>query len=106
VTRPLGLPRMLGIPPDDQGDIADNVSCGEPMTPDELEAAIGIRAMPESEVTPESVLLLNRPELRAAGLPGGGGVATAATMALFYQALLHNPGELWDPAVLADATGR
>ena len=29
----------------------------------------------------------------------------AADLALFYQALLHNPGEMWKPDVLADATG-
>jgi CubicO group peptidase (beta-lactamase class C family) len=33
-------------------------------------------------------------------------LATAATVVLFYQALLHNPDKLWDPDVLADATGR
>ena len=44
--------------------------------------------------------------MRAVGVPGGGGVATAATVALFYQALLHNTDGLWDPDVLADATGR
>ena len=38
-------------------------------------------------------------------MPGGGGVMTAATLARFYQALLHDPGGLWDPAVLADGTG-
>jgi CubicO group peptidase (beta-lactamase class C family) len=40
-----------------------------------------------------------------AGIPGGGGVMTAATLALFYQALLHDPGELWKADVLEDATG-
>ncbi len=30
----------------------------------------------------------------------------AADLALFYQALLHNPGRLWHPEVLADATGK
>jgi len=29
---------------------------------------------------------------------------TAAELALFYQGLLHNPGTVWDPAVLRDAT--
>ena len=29
---------------------------------------------------------------------------TASTLALFYQGLLHNPGALWDPEVLTDAT--
>jgi CubicO group peptidase (beta-lactamase class C family) len=40
------------------------------------------------------------------GTPGGGGVMTAASLALFYQGLLHNPGELWRPDALADATTR
>ena len=39
-----------------------------------------------------------------AGTPGGGGVMTAASLALFYQGLLHNPDGLWKPDVLADAT--
>ena len=60
---------------------------------------------PITEVTPEALLELNAPEARALGVPGGGGVMRAADLALFYQALLHNPGGLWDPAVLADATG-
>ena len=29
----------------------------------------------------------------------------ASDLALYYQALLHNPGEMWRPDVLADATG-
>ena len=37
---------------------------------------------------------------------GGGGLMTAATMTAFYQALLHNPGGLWDTEVLRDATAR
>ena len=37
-------------------------------------------------------------------MPGGGGVMRAADLALFYQALLHNPGGIWKPDVLADVT--
>lgn len=44
------------------------------------------------EVTPEAVLGFNRPETRAIGVPGGGGVARAAELALFYQPLV-NGGE-------------
>ncbi len=81
VTRPLGLPRLLGIPRDQQGDIAQLESA------EARKAPFDIGAMFE------------------AGSPGGGGVMTAATLALFYQALLHNPGELWKPDVLADGVG-
>ncbi len=106
VTGALGLPRVLGIPPDDQDDIAELSLCGEPASPEELEAIFGVPELPVTEVTDEALLSFNRPDVRAVGVPGGGGVATAATVALFYQALLHNPGGLWDPDVLADATGR
>jgi CubicO group peptidase (beta-lactamase class C family) len=30
----------------------------------------------------------------------------AADLALFYQALLHNPDKIWDPTLLADVTSR
>jgi CubicO group peptidase (beta-lactamase class C family) len=47
---------------------------------------------------------MNDPQVRAVGVPGGGACATAADLARFYQALLHNPGGLWDAGVLRDAT--
>jgi CubicO group peptidase (beta-lactamase class C family) len=106
VTGALGLPRVVGIPLDDQNDIAELELCGEPASPDELEAIFGVPELPVTEVTDEALLSFNRPDVRAVGVPGGGGIANAATVALFYQALLHNPEKLWDPDVLADATGR
>lgn len=54
----------------------------------------------------EHALQFNDPAVRAVGVPGAGAVAGAADIALFYQALLHNPGGLWDARVLADATSR
>ena len=44
---------------------------------------------PITEVTEDAILAFNRPEFRAVGVPGGGGIATAADLALFYQGLLH-----------------
>lgn len=85
VTAPLGLPRLVGIPENDQADIAALVTVGD---------------APLDDV---SVLRLDRPEVRAAGVPGGGAIMRAADLALFYQGLLHNPGGIWDPAVLDDA---
>lgn len=108
VTGALGLPRVLGLPPDRQDGIADLVAVGAPAPAEEL-AALGIPGLadrPEGAVDDQLLLQLNRPEARSAGIPGGGGVTTAAVVALFYQGLLHNPGGLWDPEVLADATGR
>ncbi len=106
VTGALGLPRVVGIPPADQDGIAALELCGEPASPDEMQAIFGVPELPVTEVTDEALLSFNRPEVRAVGVPGGGGIATAATVALFYQALLHNPDKLWDPDVLANATGR
>ena len=101
VLEPLGLTSfVLGPSPDEQTGIADLVLVGEPATPDELEAALGIREIPVGEVTDEALMNLNTPAARAVGLPGGGGISNAADVALFYQALLHDPKGLWDPAVL------
>jgi CubicO group peptidase (beta-lactamase class C family) len=106
VTRPAGIDRrVLGVPRDQQDGIAELQQCGEPATPDELEAVLGIRELPVTEVTPEALLSFNTPAAREVGVPGGGGVMSAADIATYYQALLLNPGGIWDTEVLRDATG-
>ena len=105
VTGPAGLPRIVGIPKDEQTDLADLVLVGEPATPDELEAAFGVRELPATEVTDEAVMRFNDPDVRELGVPGGGGFARARDLALFYQELLHNPHGIWQPELLADVTG-
>jgi CubicO group peptidase (beta-lactamase class C family) len=105
VAEPLGLKRfVLGPALDEQDGIQTLVPCGDPATPDELEATLGIREIPLGEVTEDALLGMNVPEARRVGLPGGGGISTAADVAAFYQGLLHNTGGLWDPAVLEDVT--
>ncbi len=108
MTDPLGLPRMLSIPLDQQQGIADAVGVGEPPTPDEMEEAFGIRIdigeLIPPDVALQALLTLNTPEARALGVPGGGGVMRAADLALLYQAYLHDPEGMWKPDVLADAT--
>ena len=104
IAEPLGLALGLGIPEDEQHDIARLEPVGDPPTAEEL-AAIGLPPFDLGEVTEDALLGFNEPASRAVGVPGGGGVMTAADMALFYQALLHNPGGIWDDEVLADATG-
>ena len=106
ITRPLGLPRVLGIPIAEQADIADVVLVGEEATPDEIEAVFGVRELPVTEVTHDTILGLNAPDAREVGVPGGGGVARARDLALFHQSLLHNPAGIWDPDLLRDVTGR
>jgi CubicO group peptidase (beta-lactamase class C family) len=98
VLAPLGLKRLrLGVPIEDQDDIVDTVAVGVDEEADDRAPVV---------VTPAGMLEIDRPEVRAVGVPGAGAVSTAADVALLYQAFLHNPGRLWDPAVLADATGR
>ena len=84
VCTPLGLPRLLGIPETDQRDIAPLVPIGDD-PPDDL------------------ILWLDRPEARAIGVPGGGAIMRTADLALFYQAVMHDQGALWNPDVLHDA---
>ncbi len=105
VTGPLGLPRVLGLAPEDQDGIAELILVGEPATPDELEATFGVRELPKTEVTNEAILRFNEPSVREVGVPGGGAFGTAVDVALFYQGLLGNPDGLWDPAMLAIGTG-
>jgi CubicO group peptidase (beta-lactamase class C family) len=83
---PLALPRLLGIPEEEQDDIATGVQLGTNVTGMDVDT-----------------MNFNEPAVRAAGVPGGGAFMTAATMARFYQALLNDPLGMWDPAVLYDA---
>jgi CubicO group peptidase (beta-lactamase class C family) len=102
---PLGLDALeLGVPAERQTDINALVLTGEHASPDELEAVLGIRSLPLSEVTADALMTFNLPVVRSVGVPGGGGVSTAADLALFYQALLHDPASIWKPEVLADVT--
>ncbi len=105
VLEPLGLTRLaLGVPRERQGDIAPLVHTGRAPTPEEFEAVLGVPGIDVGEVTEEALMGFNEPDTLALGVPGGGGVATAADLATFYQALLHNPGSLWDPKWLEIAT--
>jgi CubicO group peptidase (beta-lactamase class C family) len=106
ITQPLGIPRFqLGVPREQQHDINDLVVVGRPPTPAELEALTGVSGFALPEIEAPILMRFNDIETREVGVPGAGAVATAADVALYFQALLHNPGGLWDPAVLADGTG-
>ena len=107
IIEPLDLVGIsLGTPAEEQGEIAVMQMVGELPSPAEIEAVFGTSDFDIGEVTPEILLGFNHPSIRAAGIPAGGGVSTAAALAMYYQALLHNPGGLWDPAVLAEGTAQ
>jgi CubicO group peptidase (beta-lactamase class C family) len=89
VSEPLGLGRILGIPPEQQADIAG------------MTRVDGTR---EADVDRHPVPTMDPFTMIEVGTPSGGGVMTAGTLARFYQALLHDPAGIWKPGVLADAT--
>lgn len=107
IIEPLGLRSFsVGAPPGDQEGIAELSIVGEPATYEEMAALIGdFDPALLDEVTPTILMAFNDPSVRAVGVPGGGGIGTAADLAMYYQQLLHNGAGLWDPEVLADATG-
>lgn len=77
---PMGLDTFhLGLPAELNGRVADVRHLVPPVPPP---GGWG-------EVTPDAIKAFNRPEVRAVGVPGGGGVAGAAQLALFYQPLLN-----------------
>lgn len=108
VTDPLGLPRLLAIPHDQQSGIVESVAVGQPPTPEEMREALGIEIDIAQLIPPDvgiqALLTLNQPDARALGVPGGGGVMRAADLARYYQALLHNPAQIWSPEILAAGT--
>lgn len=108
VTDPLGLPRVLGIGPDDRHGILESVSVGAPPTPAEMKEAFGIEIditeLIPADVAMNALLFLNDPAAQELGVPGGGGVMRAGDLALLYQAFLHNPDGLWSPEILAAGT--
>jgi CubicO group peptidase (beta-lactamase class C family) len=107
IARPLGLPGMhLGLAPELNDRVADLVYVGEALSDEELRK-MGFPPMPETEVVEEMILGFNQPAVRAAGVPGGGGIMTAAELALFYQGVMHNRGKdgqpIWKPETLSEA---
>ena len=105
VIEPLGLKNLfVGLPEAENARSLPLQHCGDPLTEEDYRK-MGMPAPPETEVTEQAILNFNLPEVRAIGVPGGGGMANAADMALFYQALLHgglDGVELWSEATRQD----
>jgi CubicO group peptidase (beta-lactamase class C family) len=95
VLDPLGMDRFqLGVPIGQQGDIERLVEAGEPPTRAEVAEVLGF----ELDLPPMNTTLdmFEGPAVRVAGVPGGGGVSGAASLAEFYLALLDDRHGLWD----------
>lgn len=100
VAKPLGVGLRLGAPEGTQHDIRTLIPIGEKPTAEQL-AELGVTGnWDPGEVVNENLVVLNEPANMAVGVPGGGGIGTAADLAMFYQGLLANPDGLWDPNVL------
>lgn len=106
IAAPLGLTDLyVGLPADQNERVVPCSHAGAPLTDADYES-MGIPKPPVTEVTEEAILSFNDPEIRAVGVPGGGGITNAAELALYYQALLSGGGngqQIWSARTLADA---
>ncbi len=108
IAEPLGLDDMwVGIPEAFDDRIAIISHCGDPLTPADYEK-LGLPVPPETEVNEEVLNTFNTREIRAVGVPGGGGIMSAAEIALFYQSLINGGNapdgqNIWAPETLAFA---
>jgi CubicO group peptidase (beta-lactamase class C family) len=104
IARPLGLDDLhVGLPREANARVADIEHVGAEPTDEELRA-LGVPRPPQTEVNEETLQRFNWPEVREVGVPGGGGIMSAAELALFYQALLTGRAPdgavVWRPETL------
>jgi CubicO group peptidase (beta-lactamase class C family) len=104
IAKPLNLPDMwLGCPPSQHHRIAPVLHVGNAMTEAEF-AAIGMPMPPVTEVTEDALLAFNQPDVRQIPVPGGGGLMSAAELALFYQSLINGGRALGGPQIWKQQT--
>jgi len=106
VVAALGIDDLfVGLPEAENPRVVPCAYVGDALTPADYEK-MGMPVPPETEVTEEAILNFNRPEIRAVGVPGGGGIMSAPALALFYQGLLHGGlagNSVWTPEMLTSA---
>ena len=107
IAESIGLPGLyVGLPASESHRVAVIEHCGDALAAEDY-ARFGLSEPPVTEVTEQAISSFNREDVRAVGVPGGGGVMTAADLALFYQALLHGGGSgrrrVWRDETLAMA---
>lgn len=90
IIEPLKLNSLhLGLPEEVNSRVVPCNHVGKALTEDDYRK-LGAPVPPVTEVTEDIVLSFNQPLLRAVGIPGGGAISDAASLALFYQALLRD----------------
>lgn len=88
VIEPMGIEDLfVGLPNEENERVSTLVHVGDAFTSEDY-SRLGIPEPPVTEVTEDAILSMNRPDVRAVGIPGGGGMATATALAMFYQDLL------------------
>ncbi len=104
IAQPLGLLDLfVGLPESENDRVVANEHVGDGLT-DEDYTRLGIPKPPVTEVTEEAILSFNDPQIRAVGVPGGGGVMGAGELAMFYQGLLHGgtgDNRIWEPDTMS-----
>lgn len=105
IAEPLGLADMwLGLPAELDARVAEVIHVGDALTSEDY-AKLGLPEPPVTEVTEEALTSFNTREVRAVPVPGGGGIMSAAVLALFYQALINGGRslggeEIWKPETI------
>jgi len=107
ISEPLGLDDLwVGTPTAQHSRVAEVTHVGEAMTSKDY-ADLGIPEPPQTEVTEDALTSFNTAEVRQVPIPGGGGIMSAAEIALFYQAIITGKnfeGEtIWQQSTLDHA---
>ena len=93
IALPLGLPDLwVGCPEDQHGRIKEVIHVGDALTSEDY-ANLGVPQPPVTEVTEEALSSFNNTDVRLVGVPGGGGITSAADLALYYQGLYRGLAE-------------
>ncbi|MDP2293756.1 MAG: serine hydrolase domain-containing protein [Actinomycetota bacterium] len=104
IMQPAGVGRILG--PEAVGALTVRAIGEYPSDPAVLAETYGRpELVPVASIGPDALLSMNDPRAQAAGVPGGGAIATAADIAAIYQHFLHNRGGALPDDWLADARG-
>jgi CubicO group peptidase (beta-lactamase class C family) len=112
IAEPLGLRDLrIGLPDSEHSRVADVINVGEPMSQQER----AVSPVDAPTIDESTVGHANAAAARRIGSPGGGCIATAADLALFYQGMLadEDPDRarsrgvqetgIWRPGTLRDA---